>query len=304
MRKPLIFTIILLGLFSCEKSIEATDSSLIFTTSIPSQGFIDWNTYSWNSFSGIDPSNSLNIYDNIGKEHNDRLNYLFMKLNENGRFPLDSTTLIDSIYLCYTDILIDAGYTDSISTLESYLTNHLDLLNSSIDYETMMENFSFDSTSNAKKIQIFNDILDTVETLNINQIIDNVKSKELTIINDSILTNDQKNDILSCTSLFRYSIAYWYDVDLNRHPTFDDLDIAGSETDTIFAASDYRNKSYTHVDRIWAESVKGRDAESTNAAIASAILYVADAVTSAGAWVIEKISDGIKAISDWLDDLI
>lgn len=289
-----IFLLLLFSLISCTKEVGDTSKILSPFSSLS----ITWSNYKWVSTSGIDPSNPLNIYDNIGQEHNDGCNYYLAHFVDLGYIPTNENDYFDECLSVYKELEIDAGSIENPDTIKAQFLQYIAPMVSSITYPQLVNINSYDSTSAALKLDFLENVIVETKDSNINYIISYIKALEAPIISSGAYTSSQKSDFLKYSSLLRYSLAYWYDVEKGLIIDYNTLGIGGSETDTIVAVNAL--KSVASHDANWAKSNK-TSSSSANAKAASWVLWGADAVTSGIAWGLRRIADGFNAAADWVD---
>lgn len=219
MKKVLLpFLLIAFGLASCQKLNQKPDN---LTSSVR-----DNSAKSMMGTLGINPANPSNPDDSIGFYHNQLVDFYFQK-------GYSLSTSKDSIMSWNNQFVSQNLHLNNFETLEQNDTFQ-QLLNNSYNtftVDTLINHTNMDYAAGFISHQAHTDMLQFISmvssidtdsvltTSTIQYVINQIDSMETNVIASGMSTND-KNYILSQTSVCRYSLAYWYNVSNSSQSNF------------------------------------------------------------------------------------
>lgn len=258
---------------------------------------ITWSNYDWEPECNVDPTNNSNPVDFIGQEHNDKLDYIADIINSLSYQITNDVDMQTHLLNILVDLENDIGNNDPDSVIINDFKERLEDFAAS--FYTTIEDNSYNSVSADLKIDFLEDLY--VNTLgdSLQVVIDYIKIYENNLVSSTYSTLI-KEDVLMYTSITKFSIVYFYDVEMGLRTDWNNSGLGGSETDPIVAADKVKHPSqFDAARRNWNKY----ESEVSNV-MHSYGAFVADALTEFGAWAFGLIKDASAWLEQQLEDLL
>lgn len=210
--------VIMFGLCSCSNDEENYDN---FNGSVH-----------YSSKSQITPANPRNVYDHAGKDHNNLLDKIIVKIRKDyGSVNKPSDA---QVYDIIGNVLVAEGLFVNVSNFKSEIP--ISMLNNILKdtaglYPKIISSLNISGTSKALIGEMFGDLYLLVGTSD--EYIDYksvIMEKEEEIINTNIAPSE-KEKLLIATSIARYSLYYWFNFENSSksRPIWKYLVVAGAD---------------------------------------------------------------------------
>lgn len=237
----------------------------------------------------------------MGQEHNDGCNYFLAHFMDLGYIPTNEALLMEEIYTVIEELDIDAGSTETTDTIRAIFNQYVAPMTSLATYPQLVHSYSYDSISAELKLDLLENMIIDTKDSNINYIINYIKTKEAPIILSGFYNASEKEDFLIYSSILRFSLTYWYDVEKGLISDFNYLGLGGSATDTIVAVQGLT--SMAGHDANWAKASK-RSSKCADAQAASFAVWCIDSTLNGIGWGLRQLGNGLVALGNWITDLL